>query len=48
MGANPENSDSNTIIMQFEVEDLQEIFKYLKENNVTITGGPSYDKNGKF
>ena len=48
MGINPNNSENNTVIMQFEVDDLQTFFKYLKENTATITGGPSYDEKGKF
>lgn len=39
---------ANSILLQFEVDDVQDFFEYLKGNGATITGGPSFDQNDEF
>ncbi len=48
MGVEPVDRTGNTIVLQFEVDDLQKFFAYLKEMGASITGGPSYDEKDRF
>ena len=48
MGLESKPESSSSVILQIEVDDLRGFFEYLKENQVTITGGPSFDKRDKF
>ena len=40
--------EHNSVVLQFEVDDIQEFFQFLKKNGATITGGPSFDNNDQF
>jgi len=48
MGVEPVDRNKNTVLLQIEVDDVKELFEYLKEKGVTITGGPSFDDKDKF
>ena len=48
MGVTPVDRSKNTVIIQFEVEDIREFFDHLTKNSSTITFGPSFDKKGNF
>ena len=48
MGVVPVDRSKNTVILQFEVDDLAEFFAHLEEAGGTITFGPSFDKSGEF
>ena len=48
MGVEPADRSTNTVILQFEVDDLQEFFAHLEEAGGTITFGPSFEKNNDF
>ena len=48
MGVVPADRSCNTVILQFEVDDIQEFFEHLKPTGASITNGPSFDKKGKF
>ena len=38
----------NSVVLQFEVDDIQEFFQFLEKSGATITGGPSFDNNDQF
>ncbi|MAV36831.1 MAG: hypothetical protein CMJ59_15390 [Planctomycetaceae bacterium] len=44
----PGDRSSNTVILQFEVDDLHAFFADLKRAGGTVTFGPSQDKQGGF
>ena len=46
MGVEPVDRSQNTVILQFEVEDVQAFFTHLQKHGVSITMGPSFDKEG--
>ncbi|MFP6574016.1 MAG: VOC family protein [Pirellulaceae bacterium] len=48
MGVVPVDRSKNTVILQFEVDDLAEFFAHLEQVGGAITFGPSFDKNGEF
>jgi len=48
MGVEPVDRSKNTVILQFEVDDLAEFFAHLEQAGGAITFGPSFDKNGEF
>ncbi len=48
MGVKNPNRKNNTILLQFEVEDVKEFFSYLEKSGGVITFGPSFDKKDKF
>jgi predicted enzyme related to lactoylglutathione lyase len=48
MGVTPGDRAHNTIVLQFEVDDLREFFVQLEAKGATITGGPSFDEAGGF
>jgi predicted enzyme related to lactoylglutathione lyase len=48
MGVEPTPRAGNTIVLQFEVDNVKEFFAYLNENGGSITGGPSFDDKDKF
>ncbi len=47
-GVVPVDRRSNTVVLQFEVDDIQELFAYLEQTGASITNGPSFDKKGGF
>ncbi|MFC1996763.1 VOC family protein [Chloroflexota bacterium] len=48
MGVEPIDRNGNTILLQFEVDDLPKFFEYLKTKGASITGGPSFDAKDEF
>lgn len=48
MGVEPTDRLNNTVVLQFEVDDVKKFFEYLAQNGAAITGGPSYDENNGF
>lgn len=46
MGVEPVDRSQNTVILQFEVEDVQVFFTHLQKHGASITMGPSFDKTG--
>ena len=48
MGVKPKDRSSNTVLLQFEVQDIDSFFTHLKQNNADITFGPSFDKKGQY
>ena len=48
MGVKPTDRSMNTVILQFEVDDLAEFFAQLKAAGGTVTFGPSRDEKDKF
>ena len=47
-GVAPGKRAANTVLLQFEVDDLRAFFTFLGENGATITGGPSLDAGDGF
>ncbi len=48
MGVDSKDRKNNSVVLQFEVKNVQEFFDYLKENGGTATFGPSHDKEHDF
>lgn len=44
----PIDRSSNTVILQFEVDDVKELFTHLEQTGASVTFGPSYDKKDEF
>ena len=47
-GVRPSNRAANTVVIQFEVDDVRGFFAHLEANGATITGGPSLDVHDNF
>ena len=48
MGVVPVDRASNTVILQFEVDDVQAFFDHLQQSGGFITMGPSHDEKSDF
>lgn len=48
MGVEPDNRATNTVLLQFEVEDVKGCFAELETHGAKINLGPSYDEVGGF
>ncbi|HIE75306.1 MAG TPA: hypothetical protein EYP93_03665 [Gammaproteobacteria bacterium] len=48
MGVAPVDRRNNTVVLQLEVDELQELFTHLEKNGATNMSGPSFDKVGAF
>lgn len=48
MGVTPVDRNANTVLMQFEVDDVKEFFAHLEKSGGSLTFGPSFDKSGGF
>ena len=48
MGVTPTDRSMNTVVLQFEVDDVAEFFAHLKAAGGTVTFGPSFDKSDEF
>jgi len=44
----PIDRSKNTVVLQFEVDDVKEFFAHLENNGASITNGPSFDKKDNF
>jgi predicted enzyme related to lactoylglutathione lyase len=48
MGVKPLDRAVNTVVLQFEVDDLKEFFSGLKAAGGVVTFGPNFDKKDEF
>lgn len=48
MGAHPTDRVNNTVLLQFEVDNLRGFFAYPEQKQATITGGPSFNEKDEF
>jgi len=48
MGVEPLDRSRNTVVLQFQVEDVKELFAHLEREGGKVTSGPSFDKGLKF
>jgi predicted enzyme related to lactoylglutathione lyase len=48
MGVEPADRSQNTVLLQFEVDDVEAFLAHLDEKGGTITNGPSFDEKGNF
>jgi predicted enzyme related to lactoylglutathione lyase len=48
MGVHPGERRHNTVVLQFEVKDVAQLFAHLSEKGGSITFGPSFDKKDGF
>ena len=48
MGVEPTDRSTNTVVLQFEVDDVPEFFAHLEQAGGTVTFGPSFEKNNDF
>jgi predicted enzyme related to lactoylglutathione lyase len=48
MGVTPEDRSRNTVVLQFEVDDVSELFEHLRQNGGVPTFGPSFDEKDQF
>ena len=48
MGVVPGDRSGNTVLLQFEVDELHAFFVDLKQAHVTVTFGPAQDKQDSF
>ncbi|MCA9000386.1 MAG: VOC family protein [Planctomycetes bacterium] len=48
MGVQPVDRSKNTVLLQFEVDDLPAFFEHLTESGAKQTFGPSFDEKGRF
>ncbi len=48
MGVKPIDRSMNTVVLQFEVDDVAKFFAHLKVAGGTVTFGPSFDKSDEF
>jgi uncharacterized glyoxalase superfamily protein PhnB len=43
-----DESARNSIVIQFEVNDVEKFFAHLEKKGVKISGGPSFDRKDNF
>ena len=48
MGVVPGDRSTNTVVLQFEVDDVKAFFAHLEKSGATISNGPAFDKNDGF
>jgi len=48
MGVEPTDRSMNTVVLQFEVDDLAEFFAHVGAAGGSVSSGPSFDKKGGF
>jgi len=48
MGVEPLDRSRNTVVLQFQVENVKEFLAHVEQGNGTVTAGPSFDKNAGF
>ena len=48
MGITPGDRKNNTVVLQFQVQDVKYFFQYLQKYEGIITFGPSFDEKGQF
>ena len=48
MGVVPGDRRNNTVVLQFEVDDVRELFGHLKQTGASITNDPAFNKQDGF
>ena len=48
MGVVPGDRRNNTVVLQFEVDDVRELFTHLKQTGASITNEPTFNKQDGF
>jgi predicted enzyme related to lactoylglutathione lyase len=48
MGVTDDTLNNDTVIIQFEVDDVGKFFAHVEQLGGSITGGPSFDPSGEF
>ncbi len=48
MGVKPTDRSKNTVLLQFEVDDVKAFFEHLKQSGGVITFGPSHSEKDDF
>ncbi len=48
MGINATEKDSNSVRIQFAVEDVKAFFMHIESHGGSVSLGPSFDKKGQF
>ena len=48
MGVSPIDPRNNTVVLQFEVDDVQEFFTHLEQLGASITNGPLFNAKDEF
>ena len=48
MGVVPGDRRNNTVVLQFEVDDVRELFAHLKQTGASITNEPTFNKHDGF
>lgn len=48
MGVSPGDRQQNTVVLQFEVDDLPAFFDHLQQAGATITGPPAFNQKDGF
>lgn len=48
MGVAPVDRANNSVILQFEVDDLRALFTQLEQSGASITGGPTFSEKDGF
>ncbi|MEC7370171.1 MAG: VOC family protein [Pseudomonadota bacterium] len=48
MGVVPGDRRNNTVVLQFEVDDVRELFAHLKQTGASITNEPTFNKQDGF
>lgn len=48
MGVEPDDRSKNTVILQFEVEDVKEFFAHLDQKGCSTAFGPSFSEKDNF
>ena len=48
MGVEPVDRSRNTVVLQFQVDDVKEFFALLMDTGGAITHGPSFDEKDDF
>jgi uncharacterized glyoxalase superfamily protein PhnB len=48
MGVVPNSPRNNAVVLQFEVDDVQELFSRLEQSGASITNGPLFNAKDEF
>jgi len=48
MGVVPQDRSQNTVLLQIQVANVQELFTHLQQAGCKTTFGPSFDQQGQF
>ncbi len=48
MGVAPNDRKNNSVVLQFEVDDVKAFFEHLQASGGSVTFGPNFDEENKF